>query len=92
MYDDDHEWKTANHLLALPHTYTNSDVPMKQLIKHLDPEKRIVIYDLDDTHLFIDANYVKEVKKEIETFVDKHVYAPVEEADKRAAAIASGKK
>ena len=29
---------------------------MKQLIKHLDPGNRAIIQDLDETHLFVDAN------------------------------------
>lgn len=32
---------------------------MKQLIQHLDPNKKVIIHDLDDTHLLVDANYVK---------------------------------
>ena len=57
----------------------------------MDADKRIIIYDLDDTHLFVDANYVGDIKREIEAFVDKHVYAPVEEAEKRDAAAAAEK-
>lgn len=29
---------------------------MKQLIKHLDPSNRVILQDLDETHLFVDAN------------------------------------
>lgn len=123
------------------YTYAHSDVPMKQLIEHLDPNKKVIIHDLDETHLLVDANYVKvktdgahafvwaplgawcrravrmhvlvsrygeegrhqptdsqphtnpnaphtnptnqEIQAEIEAFVDRHVYAPVEEADKK---------
>ena len=42
-------------LPSLP-SLPQSDVPMKQLIKHLDPGNRVILQDLDETHLFVDAN------------------------------------
>ncbi|TFJ83547.1 hypothetical protein NSK_005156 [Nannochloropsis salina CCMP1776] len=60
------------------------DVPMKQLIKHLDPGNRAIIQDLDETHLFVDANAVSTIKREIESFVDKHVYAPTPDEQARS--------
>jgi len=38
-----------------------------------------VLQDLDETHLFIDANWVDEVRSQIDEWTEKHVYAPVEE-------------
>ncbi|GAB5033458.1 Hypothetical protein NocV09_01301970 [Nannochloropsis oceanica] len=65
------------------------DVPMKQLIKHLDPSNRVILQDLDETHLFVDANAVGAIKREIELFVDKHVYAPTPEEE--SGGVRSGK-
>ena len=58
---------------------------MKQFILDMDKKLRskgqngFVLQDLDETHLFIDANWVDAVKQDIEDWTEQHVYAPVEE-------------
>ena len=47
---------------------------MKQLLLKLDKEEKFIIEDLDETHVFIDANYVEKLKSRFEVALDENVY------------------
>jgi hypothetical protein len=47
---------------------------MRQLIKYLDPRQQYIIHDLDEKHLFVDANFVRTIQKQVDEFVEQHVY------------------
>jgi TFIIH basal transcription factor complex TTD-A subunit len=53
---------------------------MKQFLLYLDDRKELgekfVLEDLDETHLFIDANFLDRLKERIDELMDKLSYAP----------------
>lgn len=53
-----------------------TDIPTKQLIMWLDQENdsRIVIKDLDDKHVLIDARYVDFVRSECDRLHEQNVF------------------
>lgn len=60
---------------------------MREFMIYLDQQKgkRFIIRELDDTHLFIDAEYVEYVEEEMEKFLNEHVYPSTEDARSYAA-------
>lgn len=73
----------CSHGFALFFIVFCRDVATKQLILFLDRENqrsqgqgkgRIVLKDLDDKHVLIDAAYVSYVKKEVERLYDQNTY------------------
>jgi hypothetical protein len=55
---------------------------MKQFLLYLDDINvlggRFVTEDLDETHLFIDPDYVDRLKEKIDDLMDKLTYVPEE--------------
>ncbi|CAG8436353.1 8587_t:CDS:2 [Funneliformis mosseae] len=51
-----------------------TDPTVKQVINKLNERKQFIIEDLDDTHLFIDAKAVEEVKIEVEKLLEENTY------------------
>lgn len=58
---------------------------MKQFLLYLDDINelggRFVVEDLDETHLFIDSNYVDRLKEKIDDLMEKHSYVPENKAN-----------
>ena len=52
---------------------------MKQFLLYLDDNKELgdkfVLEDLDDTHLFIDSQYVERLKEKIDDLMEHHSYS-----------------
>lgn len=55
---------------------------MKQFLLYLDDINELggkfVFEDLDETHLFIDANFVDKLRERIDDLMEKHSYVPAE--------------
>ncbi|CAM9468092.1 unnamed protein product [Discosporangium mesarthrocarpum] len=66
------------HVSRLPFQYhsccSRSDVPTKMFIMNLDSKKKCVISDLDATHVFVKADSLPEIRKELEELHDRNVY------------------
>lgn len=52
------------------------DVPTKQLIVYINRENqdRIILRDLDDTHVLIDSRYVDYLKEEVARLLERNMY------------------
>ncbi|GBG91092.1 hypothetical protein CBR_g51826 [Chara braunii] len=54
------------------------DIPMKQYILRMNSEmpnsQKFVLRDLDDTHLFVQANMVTLIKRKVEEFMESNTY------------------
>ena len=63
-------------LRFLPTLNACSDVPTKQLIVFLDNENenKIILKDLDDTHVVIRSAYVNYVQEECERLHEQNVF------------------
>ncbi|CAI2171879.1 16085_t:CDS:2 [Funneliformis geosporum] len=59
---------------ALKGVILKCDSTVKQVINKLNERKQFIIEDLDDTHLFIDAKAVEEVKIEVEKLLEENTY------------------
>ena len=58
------------------------DSTVKQLVLNLNKRGNFVIEDLDDTHLFIEASWVDQLKYELDKILDENSYTiSVEEKD-----------
>jgi Transcription factor TFIIH complex subunit Tfb5 len=57
-------------------TLITTDIPTKQLIVYLNEqnEHRIIIQDLDDTHVLIDPRYLDYVTTECERLHEQNVF------------------
>ena len=57
-------------------TLIMTDIPSKQLIMYLNDEndKKIVLFDLDDTRVFIDTKYVEYVKEWVSRLYEQNVF------------------
>ena len=53
-----------------------TDQPTKQLISHLNEinQRKIILNELDDTHVFIAAEYVDFVKLEVQKIYEQHTF------------------
>ena len=53
-----------------------TDQPTKQLISHLNEinNRKIILNELDDKHLFIAAEYVDFVKSEVQKIYEQHTF------------------
>lgn len=76
-------WKTK--IKVNKKKYFKSDSAMKQFLLYLDDINelggRFVVEDLDETHLFIDSNYVDRLKEKIDDLMEKHSYVPENKAN-----------
>ena len=54
--------------------FLSSSVAVKQLILHLNKKTPFVIRDLDDTHIFIQSNYLEYINSQIEELLEKNVW------------------
>lgn len=52
------------------------DVPTKQLIVYINRENqdRIILRDLDDTHVLIDSRYVSYLQEEVARLLERNMY------------------
>ncbi|KAG5189764.1 TFIIH subunit TTDA/Tfb5 [Tribonema minus] len=52
------------------------DVPTKQFILHLNSKQAqgFIINDLDETHLFVEASAVHEIREQLERLQEMNVY------------------
>ncbi|KAI8393537.1 TFIIH subunit TTDA/Tfb5 [Radiomyces spectabilis] len=50
------------------------DSTVKQIILNLNKRGNFVIEDLDDTHLFIEASWVKQLQYELDRILDENSY------------------
>ncbi|EFX70423.1 hypothetical protein DAPPUDRAFT_328340 [Daphnia pulex] len=61
-----------------------ADAAMKQLLLHLDeklpPDKKFILHDLDETHVFIASKHLEFLQSEIDCFMDS-VSFPLAEKD-----------
>lgn len=53
-----------------------TDIPTKQLIMYINKENqdRIILQDLDDTHLLVDSRYVIYLKDEVARLLERNMY------------------
>jgi len=53
-----------------------TDVPTKQLLIYIDKENgnKIILQDLDDTHVLVDSRYVQYLKEEVARLLEKNMY------------------
>jgi len=53
-----------------------TDVPTKQLLMYIDKENgnKIILQDLDDTHVLVDSRYVQYLKEEVARLLEKNMY------------------
>jgi len=63
-----------------------TDIPTKQLILFINKDNggRLVLQDLDDTHVLVDSRYVQFLKDEVARLLEKNMY------DTQAAAAGGG--
>eukprot|EP00891_Asterochloris_glomerata_P005182 jgi/Astpho2/5182/fgenesh1_pg.00074_%23_16_t len=65
---------------AAPGALIKCDIPLKQFILRLNEDKpqseKFVIADLDDTHIFVHAKVVDELRTQIKQFQDAITYQP----------------
>lgn len=77
-------WKTLIQVNTKK-LFKKSDSAMKQFLLYLDDINelggRFVVEDLDETHLFIDSNYVDRLKEKIDDLMEKHSYVPENKAN-----------
>lgn len=45
-----------------------------QLNEKRDPDKKFVLADLDETHLFVHKSAAEDIRKEVDHFLDKNTY------------------
>jgi len=54
------------------------DIPTKQYLLHLNDEmansEKFVIYDLDDTHLFVQSTVSEFLEEKLQRFHDQNTY------------------
>lgn len=57
-------------------TLLETDIPTKQLIMYLDRENdnNIIIEDVDDTHVFINSQYVDHVKESVAHLLEINIF------------------
>ncbi|BAM82229.1 hypothetical protein, conserved [Cyanidioschyzon merolae strain 10D] len=65
------------------------DVPMKQLLLHLDREEHFIICDLDEKHLFVKEDALSLIQQSVEALYDEVYYGPQEPGPRRQRAGAS---
>ncbi|ORE01393.1 hypothetical protein BCV72DRAFT_253118 [Rhizopus microsporus var. microsporus] len=59
-------------------------VKVKQIVLNLNKRGNFVIEDLDDTHLFIEASWVDQLKYELDKILDENSYTiSVDERDSK---------
>ena len=53
-----------------------TDVPTKQLLVFINRENgnKIILQDLDDTHVLVDSRYVQYLKDEVARLLEKNMY------------------
>lgn len=55
-----------------------SDIPMKQFIVSINDQlpnaQKFIIYDLDDTHLFVQPHVADMLQNKVKDFLDKITY------------------
>ncbi|KAK4530643.1 hypothetical protein CCYA_CCYA05G1500 [Cyanidiococcus yangmingshanensis] len=54
------------------------DVPMKQLLLHLDREEHFIICDLDAQHVFVKESALELIQHSVEALYDEVYYRPQE--------------
>lgn len=54
--------------------FYDSDAAVKQLLILINESEAFIIEDLDDTHLFIDANSVEKLKEKFHLKMEENVY------------------
>ncbi|KAL4209762.1 hypothetical protein CU097_004346 [Rhizopus azygosporus] len=60
------------------------DSTVKQIVLNLNKRGNFVIEDLDDTHLFIEASWVDQLKYELDKILDENSYTiSVDERDSK---------
>lgn len=57
-------------------TLLTTDIPTKQLIMYLDRENdnNIILQDLDDTHVFVNSQYVDYVKENVAALLETNMF------------------
>jgi TFIIH basal transcription factor complex TTD-A subunit len=67
---------SGNTPKVLAGTLLTTDVPTKELILYLDRENNhsIVIEDLDDTHVFVNSQYVEYVKENVAALLESNMF------------------
>ena len=57
-------------------TLLTTDIPTKQLIMYLNRENdnNIIIQDLDDTHVFVNSQYVEYVKENVAALLETNMF------------------
>lgn len=58
------------------------DSTVKQIVLNLNKRGNFVIEDLDDTHLFIEASWVEQLKYELDKILDENSYTVTTTDDK----------
>lgn len=55
------------------------DPAMKQFLLHLDEKRtlgdRFILQDLDDTHLFIQGDFIERIQEEIDALMNRNSFA-----------------
>ena len=57
-------------------TLITTDIPTKQLIVYINKENRdkIILKDLDDTHVLVDSRYVQYLRDEVARLLERNMY------------------
>jgi|SaaInlStandDraft_7_1057024.scaffolds.fasta_scaffold769395_1 TFIIH basal transcription factor complex TTD-A subunit len=65
-------------------TLLETDIPTKELILYLDQENdnNIIIEDIDDTHLFINSQYVDYCKERVAELLEQNIFEKSDLQDK----------
>ncbi|KAI8333800.1 TFIIH subunit TTDA/Tfb5 [Choanephora cucurbitarum] len=61
------------------------DSTVKQIVLNLNKRGNFIIEDLDETHLFIEASWVEQLKYELDKILDENSYtvSAVDEKDNK---------
>ena len=53
-----------------------TDIPTKQLLLYINRENgnRIILKDLDDTHVLVDPRFVQYLKEEVARLLERNMY------------------
>ena len=68
--------QTLSNVVVSSGTLITTDIPTKQLIVYLNErnDNKIIIQDLDDTHVLIDPRYLEYVTEECERLHEQNVF------------------
>ncbi|ORZ17056.1 TFIIH subunit TTDA/Tfb5 [Absidia repens] len=59
------------------------DSTVKQIVLNLNKRSNFIIEDLDETHLFIEASWVDQLKQQLDQILDENAYTITNEESKK---------